>query len=244
MNDSGITTFSERVHIGGTNVDTGFGFNSYYTHGLDVGGMTTISGPNSYDALTVENTSTEFSGARIRLRDGNSTANQYSFWYMNSDVVYFNSNNNNVAWQSTAAGAVTKPNQPAFSTRGTNYTQTNAWVTVKPATTALNTGSHYNSSTGVWTAPIEGNYMVMANGLAYPSGTGGSGPVFNCGWYKNGVIWEDIQNGEYYSNHTNFSSSAIIPCSQNDTLEFKFYRPSGTVKAYPSQFIMYGYLLG
>ena len=244
MNDSGIGTFSERLHIQGTNVDTGFGYNTYYTYGADIGGMTTISGPNSYDALTVENTSTEFAGVRIRMRDGNSTSGQYSFWGMNSDVVTFNSSNSNIAWQSTAAGAVTKPNQPAFSTRGTNYTQTNAWVTVKPANTPLNTGSHYNSSTGVFTCPVEGNYFVMANGLAYPSGTGGSGPVFNTGWYKNGTIWEDMQNGEYYSNHTNFSNGAIIPCSANDTLEFKFYRPSGTVTAYSGQFVMYGYLLG
>jgi len=244
MNDSGIGTFSERLHIQGTDVDTGFGYNTYYTYGADIGGMTTISGPNSYDALTVENTSTEFAGVRIRMRDGNSTSGQYSYWYMNSDVVYFHANNNNVAWQTTAAGAVTKPNQPAFSTRGTNYTQANNWTTVIPANTPLNTGSHYNSSTGVFTCPVEGNYFVMANGLAYPSGTSGSGTVYNTGWYKNGTIWEDMQDGEYYSNHSNFSNGAIIPCSANDTLEFKFYRGSGTVAAYSGQFVMYGYLLG
>ena len=244
MNDSGIGTFSERLHIQGTDVDTGFGYGTYYTYGADIGGMTTISGPNSYDALTVENTSTEFAGVRIRMRDGNSTSGQYSYWYMNSDVVYFHANNNNVAWQTTAAGAVTKPNQPAFSTRGTNYTQTNNWTTVIPNNTPLNTGSHYNSSTGVFTCPVEGNYFVMANGLAYPSGTSGSGTVYNTGWYKNGTIWEDMQDGEYYSNHSNFSNGAIIPCSANDTLEFKFYRPSGTVAAYSGQFVMYGYLLG
>jgi len=143
-----------------------------------------------------------------------------------------------------SSGIVTIPNQPAFSTRGTSYTQANgSWTTVKPATIELNIGSHYNSSTGVWTVPIAGNYIVAANGLAYPSGTSGSGVVFNTAWYKNGQQWEDIQNGEYYSNHTNFINTAIIPCAANDTLDFRFYRSSGTVTAYTGQFIMYGYLL-
>ena len=56
---------------------------------------------------------------------------------------------------------------------------------------------------------------------------------------------EDIQNGEYYSNHTSFINTAIIPCAVNDTLDFRFYRGSGSVAAYSGQeFIMYGYLLG
>ena len=144
------------------------------------------------------------------------------------------------------SGYVTTPNQPAFSTRGTGYTQVNAaFSTVKPATTELNVGNHYNSSTGVWTVPVAGNYLVTANGLIYPSGSGGSGSVHNCAWYKNNQQWEDIQNGEYYSNHTNITNTAIIPCAANDTLDFRFYRNSGSPAsaAYSGQFNMYGYLL-
>ena len=143
------------------------------------------------------------------------------------------------------SGRVTTPYQPAFSTRGTGYTQVNAaFSTVKPATTELNVGNHYNSSTGVWTVPVSGNYLVTANGLIYPSGTGGSGSVHNTAWYKNGSQWEDIQNGEYYTNHTNITNTAIIPCGANDTLDFRFYRHSGSGAPYSGQFIMYGYLLG
>ena len=143
-----------------------------------------------------------------------------------------------------SSGRVTKPHQPAFSTRGTNYTQGNTWTTVKPATTELNVGSHYNSSTGVWTVPVAGNYLVVANGLAYPTGTGGSGVIYNTAWYKNGYQWEDMQDGEYYTNHSSFCNGAIIPCGVNDTLDFRFYRASGSVAAYTGQFVMYGYLLG
>ena len=143
------------------------------------------------------------------------------------------------------SGCVTLPYQPAFSTRGTNYTQaTGSYSTVKPATVELNVGSHYNSSTGVWTVPVAGNYLVVANGLAYPTGTGGSGYVYNTSWYKNGTQWEDIQDGEYNSNHSNFCNGSIIPCAANDTLDFRFYRSNGSAAAYVSQFLMYGYLLG
>ena len=228
-----------------TGSNLSIGGNTTVTGTTAITGATTIAGPGLYEALVVENTSTDFAGSYMKIRDGNSTSGQYTWIGRNSDVTYIQSSNNHMAMQFTNGGIVTKENQPAFSTRGTNYTQVNsAWTTVIPATTALNTGSHYNSSTGVFTCPIEGNYLVMANGLAYPSGTGGSGPVFNTAWYHNGSIWEDIQNGEFYSNHTNFSNGALIPCSQNDTLEFKFYTSSGTVKAYSSQFLMYGYLLG
>jgi len=162
MNDSGIFTFDQRLHIQGTDVDTGFGFGSYYTYGADIGGMTTISGPNSYDALTVENTSTDFAGARIRLRDGNSTSGQYSFWYMNSDVVYFNSNNNNVAWQSTADGMVTKPNQPMFKA---NYNGTTLSVAANTKIThnreIYDVGGDFDPSNSRFTAPTEGKYMML-----------------------------------------------------------------------------------
>jgi len=226
MNDSGITTFSERVHIGGTNVDTGFGFNSYYTHGLDVGGMTTISGPNSYDALTVENTSTEFSGARIRLRDGNSTANQYSFWYMNSDIVYFNSNNSNVAWQSTAGGVVSQPNKPAVS--GTAIRDTNGGhnsaanvdtgYNIFLGTLRTNNGSHFNNSTGVWTCPVEGLYYVQASWLVDDQHSAGA--LARYAWYHNGVeIYKcyvhDKTGSTYGGQH---SAGGILSCSENDTI--------------------------
>ena len=180
-------------------------------------------------------------GSGLRFKQVDTThGGQLEFYTDNASGTYTKQ------MQITENGHVTKPNQPAFSTRGTGYTQVNAaFTTVKPATTDLNVGNHYNSSTGVWTVPVAGNYLVTANGLVYPSGTGGSGSVHNCAWYKNNQQWEDIQNGEYYSNHTNITNTAIIPCAANDTLDFRFYRNSGSPAsaAYSGQFNMYGYLL-
>ena len=219
MNDSGITTFSERVHIQGTNVDTGFGFNTYYTYGADIGGMTTISGPNSYDALTVENTSTEFAGARIRLRDGNSTANQYSFWYMNSDVVYFNANNQNVAWQSTADGVVSMPNQCSFSAF---MSQANPTITGNPTkipyqSTRWDTGSDFDTSNNRFVAPVEGKYLFQINHNAYGI-TGGN--YLRTQVYVNGGLYQIlgyIRPGDG-GDHT-VNDSILISLSQSDYVE-------------------------
>ena len=230
MNDSGIGTFSERLHIQGTDVDTGFGFNTYYTYGADIGGMTTISGPNSYDALTVENTSTEFSGVRIRMRDGNSTANQYSFWGMNSDVVTFNSSNSYVAWQSTAGGIMSQPNKPAMS--GTAIRDTNSGnsptngnidtgYNVYVATLRVNNGSHWNNSTGVWTCPVEGLYFVYASWLIDDNHTAGSLARYT--WRHNGVeIYKSYNHDKYGSTYGGqHSAGGIISASANDTIDIR-----------------------
>ena len=230
MNDSGIGTFSERLHIQGTDVDTGFGFNTYYTYGADIGGMTTISGPNSYDALTVENTSTEFSGVRIRMRDGNSTANQYSFWGMNSDVVTFNSSNSYVAWQSTAGGIMSQPNKPAMSgsairdtnnghnTNGNIDTGYNVYV----GNLHVNNGSHWNNSTGVWTCPVEGLYFVHASWLIDDNHT--SQALARYAWRLNGVEIFKCYNHDKYGSSiygSQHSAGGVLSCSANDEITIR-----------------------
>ena len=209
MNDSGIGTFSERLHIQGTDVDTGFGFNTYYTYGADIGGMTTISGPNSYDALTVENTSTEFAGVRIRMRDGNSTSGQYSFWGMNSDVVTFNSSNSNVAWQSTADGEITKPNQPFCSVAYTDGNISSAQAIDFNVVTE-NNGSHYNSSNGRFTAPVTGHYMVNVSVLTANGSTAGFKIM------KNSTMVRSAEVTRPGTSYAQFGANCIINLDAND----------------------------
>jgi hypothetical protein len=218
------------------------------TTGDTMSGGLTVNSSDNVNISRGASHGNNYEGGRLTLKNGSGITKQYGLdtYYENFRIFREDSDGSNgvVRLEIDSNGRVTTPNQPTFSTRGTSYTQINNWATVKPTTTDLNVGSHYNSSTGVWTVPVAGNYLVAANGLAYPSGTGGSGVVFTTSWYKNGTIWEGVQEGEYYSNHTSFINTAIIPCAANDTLEFKFYRGGGTVYAYGSQFIMYGYLLG
>ena len=181
--------------------------------------MTTISGPNSYDALTVENTSTDFSGVRIRMRDGNSTANQYSYWYMNSDVVYFHANNNNVAWQSTADGVVSKPNQCSFSAY---MSQANPTITGNPTkipyqSTRWDTNSDFDTTNHRFVAPVEGKYLFQINHNAYSIT---SGNYLRTQLYVNGALYSIlgyIRTGDT-GDHT-VNDSVMVSLSQNDYVE-------------------------
>ena len=243
MNDSGIFTFDQRVHIEGTNVDDGYGV-GYYTYGLDVGGMTTISGPNSYDALTVENTSTDFAGVRIRMRDGNSTANQYSHWYMNSDVVYFNSNNSNVAWQSTADGVLSTPNQPGFSVRSAALSAIDASSSYTLFTslysTNFNEGSHFSSSNGRFTAPVEGKY-VFGTAVRYDQ-FGGS--YFYTSIFVNGSSLVGRVLSSLTGTYLDQSVTACVSLSQNDYVEVKITAAGDTSINIDPDTFFWGYKIG
>jgi hypothetical protein len=56
------------------------------------------------------------------------------------------------------SGYVTMPAQPSFRVGGTNG-ETGSGTVVKHTTTYHNTGSHYSSSTGRFTAPVAGSYF-------------------------------------------------------------------------------------
>ena len=240
-----LTIDTNTFHVDASNNTVGIGTTAPTNNLTIVDGGATPYGADAKLLLDIKrNTSNTDAANAVGIRLAN-ISNGFNILYGGaSDTLNIIGGSGDTVATFRNQGGVTLPYQPAFSTRGTSYTQvTAAFTTVKPATTDLNVGNHYNSSTGVWTVPVAGNYLVTANGLIYPSGSGGSGSVHNCAWYKNNQQWEDIQNGEYYSNHTNITNTAIIPCAANDTLEFRFYRGSGGAAAYSGQFNMYGYLL-
>lgn len=243
MNDSGITTFSERVYIGKTDVPDGYGFGNY-TYGLDVGGMTTISGPNSYDALTVENTSTDFAGARIRLRDGNSTSGHYSYWYMNSDVVYFHANNNNVAWQSTSDGVLSTPNQVGFQVRSNSLNAIDASSTYTLFTslysTNFNQGSHFTSSNGRFTAPVEGKY-VFGTAVRYDQF---SGSYFYTSIFVNGSGLVGRVLSSLTGTYLDQSVTTCVSLSQNDYVDVRIVAAGDTSINIDADTFFWGYKIG
>jgi hypothetical protein len=59
-----------------------------------------------------------------------------------------------------SAGRVTMPSQPAFSAlRTTSASLGGSFTTIGGWSTYVNNGSNFNASTGVFTAPVSGNYL-------------------------------------------------------------------------------------
>ena len=138
------------------------------------------------------------------------------------------------------AGRVITPGQPAwFYTGGTSLT-TGAYVVTKPGTAVISS-SNYSTSTGLFTAPIAGKYLVGVEGLLYAH----SSDVYTNRWQKNGALYGNvIQTGGENNSHTHISWTQLVDLAQNDTIGFAMNRGGGSANAYGSQWHQWGYLLG
>jgi len=140
------------------------------------------------------------------------------------------------------SGNVAMPYQPAFQTTGTNYSQSSAaYSIIIPNTVSYNQGSHYNASTGRFTAPIAGRYIFQFWGLSYPHNT----EVNQIRGFVNGsVTGQEVQFGGAAHQHVLATGNLLLNLSANDVFDFRYYQSSGSGKAFGSQWNMMGYLLG
>lgn len=107
-----------------------------------------------------------------------------------------------------SAGRVSRPNTPAFHAyNGAN--QTSAESVIQFTTTSVNVGSHYNTTTYRFTAPVAGNYFFTFSAMA------GSTTYNRFGLYKNGSIYG---GQKFAANQTyeRFSASWIVDLAVND----------------------------
>jgi hypothetical protein len=119
-----------------------------------------------------------------------------------------------------SSGRVTMPYQPAWGARSlSNATSSggtsNANEILKFSSIIVNTGNHYNSSTGVFTCPVAGRYFVTFSGL-YDDSYNNTGAVYirhngsekYRGYHQN--------SGSYYEQ---ISMSGVIDAAANDTID-------------------------
>ena len=158
-----------------------------------------------------------------------------------------------------SSGRVTMPNQPAFiayNSAAIACTSLAADAVVVWDSTAFNTGNHYSTSTGAFTAPITGRYLFniyiridqiesTANNYYHPywSINGGS-------FYAGGPLMRLIVSSSSSQAFEFVSEAVVLELQANDTIAFKhgdssISGGSGASASYVAkQCRMSGYLLG
>jgi len=127
-----------------------------------------------------------------------------------------------------SSGRVTMPYQPAFSAypSSKSISGNGSETDILMENTLYNNGSHYNTSTGIFTCPVAGYYFASAM-ARWETGAFTQSSYIRLYISKNNSNYNSTYihcingNNEAWQNYMGMSVSGVVKCAANDTLRLK-----------------------